>query len=183
MIAFVPQLHQGEEPESAELELRTIRLFCGDGSSSFTVFGAPAPGPDSARAALPGGGFAGRAAGPSAGQAAAAAGLPSRSFPHPDHREHHVSGYGAARLPEEAERSSRTGKHPPTPRPTAFSSHILISADSEKSCLHNKFDADLHTRAHSLGNCYESSAKTHLLCAEPKFQRQAAQQISAAAMV
>lgn len=122
MIAFVPQLHRGEKPESAELQLRTLRHFCGDGSSSFAVCGAPAPGPDSARAGLPGGRFAGRAAGPSAGQAAAAAGISARSFPHPDHREHHVSGHRAARLPEEAERSSRAGK------PSAFSSHVLTAA-------------------------------------------------------
>lgn len=144
MIAFVLRLHRGEKPESAELELRTIRLCRGDASSSFAVSGAPAPGPDSARAGLPGGRFAGRAAGPSAGQAEAAAGLSSRSFPHPDHREHHVSGHGAARLPEEAERSSRAGN------PSAFfiTYFNCCSAGSEQSCTLSLMQTCTRTHAH-----------------------------------
>lgn len=110
MIAFVPQLHRGEKPESAELELRTTRQFRGDASSSVPASGAPVPGSGSARAGLRDGRFARGAAGSSAGQAEASAGIPARSFAHPDHREHHVSGHRAARLPEEAERSSRAGK-------------------------------------------------------------------------
>lgn len=121
MIAFVPRLHRGEKPESAELELRTIRQFRGDGSSSVAAPGAPVPGPGSARAGLPDGRFSRGAAGSTAGEAEASAGIPPRSFAHPDHREHHVSGHRAARLPEEAERSSRAGKTFFTPPPTPTS--------------------------------------------------------------
>lgn len=121
MIAFVPQLHRGEKPESAEPEPRTTRQFRGDGCSSVAVSGAPVPGPGRARAGLPDGRFARGVAGSSAGQAEAAAGVPPRSFPHPDHREHHVSGHRAARLPEEAERSSRAGKPSASVAPFLFS--------------------------------------------------------------
>ncbi|XP_056880939.1 vitamin D 25-hydroxylase isoform X2 [Takifugu flavidus] len=107
MIAFVPRLHRGEKPESAELE--TSRQFRGDGSSSVAASGAPLPGSGSARAGLPDARFSRGVTGSSAGQAEAPAGIPAGSFAHPDHREHHVSGHRAARLPEEAERSSRAG--------------------------------------------------------------------------
>lgn len=120
MIAFVPPLHRGEKPESGQQELRTIRQFRGDGSSSVAASGAPVPGSGSARAGLPDGRFSRGLAGSSAGQAEASAGIPPRSFAHPDHREHHVSGHRAARLPEEAERSSRAGK------PSAFFSPHLF---------------------------------------------------------
>lgn len=36
-------------------------------------------------------------------QAEKTPGVPSRSVPHPNNREHHVSGHRAARLPQEAE--------------------------------------------------------------------------------
>lgn len=41
--------------------------------------------------------------GSSARQAEKTPGVPSRSVPHPNHREHYVSGHRAARLPQEAE--------------------------------------------------------------------------------
>lgn len=151
MIAFVPQLHRGEKPESAELELRTIRQFRGDGSSSVPGPGAPVPGSGSARAGLPDGRFSGGVAGSSAGQAEASAGIPPWSFAHPDHREHHVSGHRAARLPEEAERSSRAGK--------------LLFTPLFLSCCSSNFDSsrtiDLARTCSSTGNSYET--KTHLL--------------------
>lgn len=157
MIAFVPQLHRGEKPESAELELRTTRQFRGDASSSVPASGAPVPGSGSARAGLRDGRFARGAAGSSAGQAEASAGIPARSFAHPDHREHHVSGHRAARLPEEAERSSRAGK-------TLFHTFFFFFF----SCCSSNFDRSrtigLARTCSSTGNSYKTDKKTHLLC-------------------
>lgn len=109
MIAFVLQLHRGEA-EGSVLIYRGNRDFCCDGSRWLTVRGARVPRTGSARCGL----FDCRLfcclAGSSAGQAETTPRISSRSFSDPGDREHYVSCHRTARLPQETEWSSRTGK-------------------------------------------------------------------------
>lgn len=85
------------------------RQFGKDGFNKVAVPGAGVLRAGSARCGLLGCRPARSPAGPPARQAEEAPGVPSWSISHPCDREHYVAGHRAARLPQEAERSSRTG--------------------------------------------------------------------------
>lgn len=96
--------HTEEEWTSPELVERGK-----DGFNSVAVSGAGVLRAGFARCGLRDCRPPGSAPGSSARQAETAPGLPSRSISHTCHREHFLAGHRAARLPQEAERSSRTG--------------------------------------------------------------------------
>lgn len=81
-----------------------------DGFTEMPRSGAGVRRRGSARRGLPGCGAPRLPAGPPARQAEETPGLPPWPISHPCHRKHFLPRHRAARLPQEAKRSSRTGK-------------------------------------------------------------------------